>query len=212
MSTTVRSTTLAEEARLFARHRNAHVIGGALAVAAVARFVAGAWTYGDLAIALAIFALQPFTEWVIHVFVLHYKPVTVLGRSIDFELARKHRDHHADPTDVELVFIPFRSLLVSLGVGGLLFLVLFPTLAGALTAIVAALTTLLVYEWTHYLIHSRYRPRTRLFRAIWRAHRLHHYKNERYWFGVTNPAADHVLGTFPDPGAVETSPTARSLI
>ena len=51
----------------------------------------------------------------------------------------------------------------------------------------------------------------RLFRAIWRAHRLHHFKNEEYWFGVTNPAADMVLRTYPDPGTVPTSPTARDL-
>ncbi|HMC69660.1 MAG TPA: fatty acid hydroxylase family protein, partial [Mycobacteriales bacterium] len=67
------------------------------------------------------------------------------------------------------------------------------------------------YEWTHFLIHSTYVPRSRYYRYIWRAHRLHHYKNEKYWFGVTVHLADHVLRTFPQRDAVETSPTARTL-
>ncbi len=69
-----------------------------------------------------------------------------------------------------------------------------------------------VYEWTHYLIHSDYKPKTRVYRAIWRNHRQHHYKNEHYWFTVTSSGtADRVLGTYPDPAARATSPTAKNL-
>jgi sterol desaturase/sphingolipid hydroxylase (fatty acid hydroxylase superfamily) len=211
MTTATRTTTLGEELAFFVRQRNPRIMAAALLVVVAARISVGDWGGADLAVALGLVALQPFSEWVIHVFVLHYRPVTVFGRTIDFELARKHREHHADPTDVALVFIPFRSLLVSMAVGGALLLLLLPTLSTALTAMVVTTSTLLVYEWTHYLIHSRYRPKTRLFRAVWRAHRLHHYKNEQYWFGVTNPAADHLLRTFPDPSDVPTSPTARAL-
>ena len=68
------------------------------------------------------------------------------------------------------------------------------------------------YEWTHYLIHSDYKPKTRFYRAIWRNHRQHHFKNEHYWFTVTSSGtADRVLGTYPDPATVETSPTAKNL-
>ena len=35
-----------------------------------------------------------------------------------------------------------------------------------------------VYEWIHFLIHTAYRPRTSVYKAIWRNHRLHHFKNE----------------------------------
>ena len=69
-----------------------------------------------------------------------------------------------------------------------------------------------VYEWLHYLIHSEYKPRTAPYRALWRHHRLHHYKNEQYWFGVTSTAADRALRTAPAPNEVETSPTARDLL
>jgi len=47
---------------------------------------------------------------------------------------------------------------------------------------------------------------------VWRNHRLHHYKNEHYWFTVTTAGtADRVLGTGPDPERVATSPTVRDL-
>ncbi len=45
-----------------------------------------------------------------------------------------------------------------------------------------------------------------------RHHRLHHYKNEHYWFTVTTAGtADRLLGTYPDAATVETSPTVRRL-
>jgi hypothetical protein len=48
--------------------------------------------------------------------------------------------------------------------------------------------------------------------SIWRNHRRHHFKNEHYWFTVTSSGtADRVLGTYPDPATVKTSPTARNL-
>jgi sterol desaturase/sphingolipid hydroxylase (fatty acid hydroxylase superfamily) len=72
-------------------------------------------------------------------------------------------------------------------------------------------TFLFGYEWSPFLIHSTYVPRSAGFRAVWRAHILHHYKNEQYWFGVTNPVADYVLRTRPAKDAVPTSPTARTL-
>ncbi|NED61599.1 sterol desaturase family protein, partial [Streptomyces sp. SID10244] len=70
----------------------------------------------------------------------------------------------------------------------------------------------IVYEWTHYLIHTDYRPRSRLYRATWRNHRFHHYRNEHYWFTVTTSGtADRLLRTYPDPASVPTSPTAKNL-
>ena len=62
-------------------------------------------------------------------------------------------------------------------------------------------------------MHSDYRPRSGWYRAVWRNHRLHHYKNEHYWFTVTTACtADRLLGTYPaDSSAVRTSPTVKKL-
>lgn len=204
-------STLADEARFFFRQPQPRVEVAAVTVALLARLLVGSYSAGDLVVVAALVGIQPFFEWVFHVYVLHYRPITLLGRTIDFELARKHREHHVDPSVVDLVFVPLGSLIRVIVLGAVLALVVMPSTATALTAMAAAAALLLGYEWTHYLIHSTYRPRTRLFRAIWRAHRLHHYKNEQYWFGVTSPTADHVLRTHPQPGDVPTSPTARDL-
>ena len=206
-----RQTTLGEEFAFFRRQRNPKIELAAVVVAVGGRLSLGSLGAGDAVIVAVLLAVQPFFEWCFHVYVLHYRPLTIFGRIIDFELARKHRDHHVDPTDVDLVFVPLRSLLKVIPVGAGLALLAMPTAADAFTAMATTSTLLLIYEWVHYLIHSTYRPKTRLFRAIWKAHRLHHYKNEQYWFGVTNPTADYVLRTSPAPGSVQTSPTARDL-
>ena len=82
---------------------------------------------------------------------------------------------------------------------------------GVATGFAAAVFLSLAYEWTHYLIHTDYMPRTRFYRSLWRGHRLHHYRNENYWFGVTNHLGDRVLGTNPAKDAVPVSATARTL-
>ncbi|MDT4999782.1 MAG: hypothetical protein QOK12_1887, partial [Mycobacterium sp.] len=69
-----------------------------------------------------------------------------------------------------------------------------------------------VYEWTHFLIHTAHRPGSRVYRSVWQTHRLHHFKNEHYWFTVTSSGtADRVLRTYPDGATVATSPTAKNL-
>jgi sterol desaturase/sphingolipid hydroxylase (fatty acid hydroxylase superfamily) len=83
--------------------------------------------------------------------------------------------------------------------------------AGAATGLLTSYLILGAYEWTHFLIHTPYPPRRSYYRAIWRNHRLHHYKNERFWFGVTSTVGDRVIGTLPDQRDVSRSRTARSL-
>ena len=88
----------------------------------------------------------------------------------------------------------------------------FPDRAAGLSFLVAATALMLGYEWVHYLVHSDYRPRSRAFRSVWRNHRLHHYKNEHYWFTVTSAGTvDRLFGTYPDAADVETSPTVKAL-
>ena len=91
-------------------------------------------------------------------------------------------------------------------------LLAFADRGAALTLLVPVDGVMLGYEWTHYLVHSDYRPRSRPYRAVWRNHRLHHYKNEHYWFTVTSAGtADRLFGTYPDAAQVETSPTVKAL-
>jgi sterol desaturase/sphingolipid hydroxylase (fatty acid hydroxylase superfamily) len=196
---------------IFVQYLNARAIAAMLAAAVVLRVALGGWSWGDLVVAAIILGLEPLTEWVIHVTVLHLRPVTIRGRTFDPIVSRRHRAHHADPKLIKYVLIP-RGVVLRLLVFSLPFYWLVtPTLREGVTAVVTGYSMLLLYEWTHFLIHSAYAPQSWYYRSIWRAHRLHHYRNEKYWFGVTINLADHVLRTFPQRDDVERSPTARTL-
>jgi len=204
--------TLGSTFREFWKHPSPWMILATLVGALVWRVVEGDWRLSDLWAPAILVAFFPVLEWVIHVFILHWRPRKVAGVLVDSELARDHRRHHADPRDIPLVFIPWRSLIAVIASEVAIGLLAFPRLGQGLTWILAVATTGLLYEWTHYLIHSDYRPKSRVYKAVWRNHRLHHYKNEHYWFTVTTTStADRLFGTYPDPATVETSRTAKNL-
>ena len=205
------SPTLRAEAREFWSHPSPKIIVAPLVVLLGVRIFLGGWTVWDAAIIAGQIALQPFVEWLIHVYILHWKPREIRGRVRDPYVAKKHRMHHSDPRLVKWIFIPRPVLYRLIPAALILYFLIFRDLRYGLTASVGGVAILFVYEWTHFLIHSRYQPKSRLYKYIWRAHRLHHYKNENYWYGVTMHLADHVLGTFPDKADVETSPTCRTL-
>ena len=196
----------------FVRHPSPWMIAATLVTAIVWRVAEGDWRLSDLWAPVILVAFFPVLEWVVHVFILHWRPRKVAGVLIDSELARDHRRHHADPRDIPLVFIPWRSLIAVIAGDFAIALLAFPRLGQGLTFLAAVGMTGLVYEWSHYLIHSDYRPKSRVYKAIWRNHRLHHYKNEHYWFTVTTTStADRLFGTYPDPAKVKTSATAKNL-
>lgn len=205
------SPTLKDEIKTFWSEPSPKVIVAPLVVALTARLVLGGWTIWDAVIPAVQIALQPFNEWLIHVYLLHWKPRKIFGKTRDPYVAKKHRIHHQDPREVKWIFVPLPVLYRLIPGAAVLYFLIFRDVRYGLTALVAGLGILLTYEWTHYLIHSRYQPKTRIYRYIWRAHRLHHYKNENYWYGVTMHMADHVLGTFPQKEEVPTSPTCRTL-
>jgi hypothetical protein len=211
VQTTARGSSLHGEARTFLRHPNSRLLITATAVALAARVALGGWRAGDAIVAAVILGLEPLTEWLIHVLLLHSRPRTIAGRRVDLLAARKHRAHHADPRDVDLIFVPKQVLYGALPGALVLYGLLLRDLRLAATAVVVSYAMLTLYEWTHFLIHSRYLPKGRYYRYIWRAHRLHHYRNENYWFGVTIHLADHALRTFPGREDVPLSPTARTL-
>ncbi|NIR60095.1 MAG: fatty acid hydroxylase family protein, partial [Gammaproteobacteria bacterium] len=91
----------------------------------------------------------PLVEWLIHVFVLHQKPFQLMGRTFDLPVPRKHRAHHADPWNLEILFIPTHSFLYSLPMAAALSWLLTPSPGLALTAASGVLLMALHYEWVH---------------------------------------------------------------
>lgn len=206
------SLTLSEAAREFWRHPSPAGIALTFLAALTARIVVGDWRLTDAVLPAIMVATFPVFEWIIHVAILHWRPRRLGGLAVDPLLARKHRQHHSDPRKVELIFMPWQTLLWVIPTAVTMALVAFPRLGLGLTYL-AVLTALgLAYEWTHYLIHTDYKAKTATYRSIWRNHRRHHFKNEHYWFTVTTTGtADRLLGTYPDPSTVPTSATAKDL-
>jgi sterol desaturase/sphingolipid hydroxylase (fatty acid hydroxylase superfamily) len=143
--------------------------------------------------------------------VLHFRPRRLGRLTLDPRVPRAHRAHHADPYAIPLVFIPLHAFAYALPILVALCFLLTPSAPLALSALAVYLVLALHYEWIHFLVHTRVWPRTRAYQRLWRNHRLHHFKNENYWYGVTRLRGDRLLGTAPDARAVETSPTARAL-
>ena len=207
-----KGVTLGGVCREFVRHPSPWIIGTLFLGALVTRVLLGGWSPADALVPLAMIATFPLLEWVIHVFVLHWRPRRVGPLTIDPLLARKHRAHHHDPRDPVLDFIPAPVFVWLVPVLLAVTVVVFPRLEWGLTFLIGITALGLAYEWTHFLIHTDYRPKSALYKATWRHHRDHHYRNEHYWFTVTTSGtADRLLGTGPDPAEVEKSPTAKRL-
>ncbi|MFC9517009.1 sterol desaturase family protein [Nocardiaceae bacterium NPDC056970] len=207
-----RDVTLVRAAREFGRHPSPWIIGALFLGAVVARLAVGDWTWADAAVPLVMLALFPALEWIIHVFVLHWRPKHVAGLTIDPLLARKHRAHHGDPRNIPLDFIPAPVFMWLVPLLLAIAVLVFPRIELGLTFLIVITALGLGYEWTHFLIHTDYKPKTALYKATWRHHRNHHYRNEHYWFTVTTSGtADRMFGTEPDPDTVEKSPTAKRL-
>jgi hypothetical protein len=212
--------TLGDCWRLFVKQATPPLLASALAIAIVLRVVLAHFGWRDLIVTAGVIAAMPVIEWLIHVYLLHARPLTIGGRTYEFIAAREHREHHEAPAELDGVLIPTYAVGIFLPLIALITWVLsFPVhlvlggnrLAGAATGLVVSYALLAVYEWCHFLIHTPYRPRGWYYRSIWRGHRLHHFKNEHYWFGVTSTLGDQLLHTAPEQSTVKKSGTARTL-
>jgi hypothetical protein len=198
--------------RTFVTFRTGRWLAVMLAAGLGVRTALGGWGWGDLVVGVVLVALQPFTEWVIHLFILHWRPRTILGRHVDLKIGYLHRKHHQTPKDPVYLLIPLKAIRRYALLDAILLAVAWAADRPRIATGVAVATALtLAYEWVHWLIHTDYQPRSRLYRGVWRAHRLHHFRNENYWYGVTCGLGDRVLRTYPAKEDVPLSPTATTL-
>lgn len=207
--TPIPAADLGEAGRRFLDTASARILGGQLVVFAALRARAGRIGRGDAALAVGVAAWWPLQEWLAHRYVLHARPRTVAGRTVDLTVAQRHREHHADPW--HNVGLPLSFLVPAVPVHVAVWALLTRSRRLALTGMLAYGSAALIYEWTHFLTHTAYRPRRAWYRKLQRRHRLHHFKDEHQWLGFTVPYVDDLFGTAPDPSTVPTSPTVRTL-
>ncbi len=223
----MRAEDLSTKREVFAAFRAARsvqVMAVLIAIAFIARVSVRTWSWVDVGVLAVSVTFVGVVEWVVHLFLLHApvdsRRVTVLKTGVG------HRQHHLDPGALDFVLLgPISTavfgLLIAVGtaIWTLLLALSLSAVVGSadvrgpmLTGILVAYFLLAHYEWTHLLVHTRYRSKTAYYRRLARNHRLHHYRNERFWLGVTSNLGDRVFGTYPATrSAVPLSDTARSL-
>jgi sterol desaturase/sphingolipid hydroxylase (fatty acid hydroxylase superfamily) len=204
----------------FIRRPSPPLLAAAIVAAAALRVWLGQFGWRDLVVTAGLIGATPVVEWAIHVYLLHAPPLRWRGRRHELLAAREHRAHHEAPAVLDGVLIPAYAVLIFIAqIAVTIWVLSFPAalvlggsrLAYLSTGVLIGYLVLGSYEWCHFLIHTPYRPRGRYYRSIWRGHRLHHYKNEHYWFGVTSTVGDRLLGTSPEQTDVPKSGTARTL-
>jgi hypothetical protein len=213
-------TTLGSAWREFLTHFSPQAVIACTVIALAARLVVGRWSWHDALVPVVIFALQPFTEWIIHKYLLHLPPFTFRGQRVELYGSIQHRRHHRNPSDLDRVLLrPIEVTSFLIQIAALAALIVWGSTAVLgghflpvwLTATLVSYLGLFRYEWSHFLIHTPYVPKTSWYRTIWRNHRLHHFKHEGYWLGVSSNFGDRILGTNPDQRTIPRSPTARTL-
>jgi 4-hydroxysphinganine ceramide fatty acyl 2-hydroxylase len=194
--------------RMFVSHVSVWLMGCWLLVfLALIMFHLNTWSaWLAIASGVAFFYISEYTN---HRFVFHAPPPR---HPFLLKLFRRlHYDHHEYPRDFHLLFLPVWWSAPQLIIAWLVVWAVTGKWWLACALDVGALAALLYYEWTHYVAHQPIIPKTPWGKRMKKYHLWHHYKNEHYWFGVTNPSLDFVGGTYRDVDATELSPTARKL-
>ncbi len=179
----------------------------AIAAGAVA-FAVGVFHFswiGALIGALIFFS----SEYTTHRFLFHAKPSpSGWVRKLQHRL---HYDHHIDPPKLDLLFLPVWFVVpVALLYFGI-YLSITRSIAVAVSLVFGTICALLFYEWVHYIAHVPFTPVTPFGKHMKKYHLWHHFKNEHFWFGVTNPSMDFAGATYRDVEAVPRSTTVREI-
>lgn len=159
-----------------------------------------------LLIGMLTYALS---EYMIHRFLFHIKKP---DNSFLLKLIKRlHYDHHVDPNNVKLLFLPLWFSLPNFTILAGVFYLITRNMNLTAAFAIGVVGYFLYYEWKHFIAHKPIQPLTKLGKKIKKTHLWHHYKNENYWFGVTHTTIDKTMGTYRDHTEVEKSATARNL-
>ena len=173
-------------------------IGPILVVGSIASFLqtrfALATTSAPLSmIDLALFATS-IVFWWFQEHILHQK---ALHSNFDWMGKRIHEAHHARP--YHHVSIDSAELIMGWLLTVHVFLRAVLPLPLALSATIGYASAGLFYEWAHYIVHTKVKPKRGSFWARVRDNHCRHHKiNEKYWLAFSVPALDDLFGTNPN--------------
>jgi hypothetical protein len=143
--------------------------------------------------------------------------------TVGYGIARKHEGlrkfmyalhygHHEDPNDIQLIFAPISSVFVLFAtLFGITWLLTW-SLGIATVFLLGVIVYYLHYEWMHLGHHiPGYQHIFPWSNKLKTAHQLHHYKNEKYWWGITNNIGDKLLGTYKKHDEADRSETIHDI-
>ena len=139
--------------------------------------------------------LAPFYEFIAHKYILHRRmPKSAFWQRY---LVRLHYGHHKSPNNVKLLFAPFSAIVILHLKLYLMYALVLQSFSIATVPLLGTTVYYLYYEWVHLGHHiHEYKQFTPYGRMMKRAHMMHHYTNDNYWWGITNHLGDVVFGTF----------------
>lgn len=204
-------TTLGEFVRVFCKYLSPRILATLVIGLIGFRIYLGNWRAADLIAPLCILMFWPVLEWLIHAHLLHMKPFRIFGRTFDPNVGRTHRAHHANPAVLRTITINTEVFPVVVPLLFVLAYGLFPTVELATGALAMFFAMSLHYEFCHFIGHTTWSPQIEYYRRRQRMHRLHHYRDEKLWWGVSTGLGDVLFGTAPDAKKVEKSPTVHNV-
>ncbi|CAM9582699.1 unnamed protein product, partial [Ectocarpus sp. 6 AP-2014] len=166
------------------------IIAGILSAVALRVLLCGETSPLGLADAAAVPVVAvgwSFQEWAIHKYLLHGLE-NWLGHDV-------HEAHHDKPFYHVCVDPP--DLVAGWTLAAAFVFKLLLPLPLAITVLVVYMSMGLVYEWVHFIVHTRVVPRSQLGKDLKRHHTLHHLKDETCWLAFTAPPIDTLFGTVP---------------
>ncbi|KAI3424792.1 hypothetical protein D9Q98_008179 [Chlorella vulgaris] len=194
--------TLSHALTVFLTHPSSLLIIGALGGLLAWRAQYPLPTAVDAAVAACVAAGWCLQEWAVHALLLH--------SSFDWLGRRIHVGHHQRP----YFHVSIDDPPIVLGFMAASLAAFWTGFGGGPLALTAAATYYacgLTYEFTHYIVHTRYLPTSRLGRRVRMHHLLHHTRSEAHWLAFTVPEVDQLFGTLPpDPAAIRMSDMARA--
>lgn len=205
-----RISTLRQAGFGFLQFRSLQLLIAGLAASWILRMFLADWTIWDAVVVAGTVAVWPFQEWLFHAYLLHLKPLRLFGRTWEPIYVTTHRTHHLLPWEPGSGVVPIYFVTLYLLGLPILWRAAVP-LPQAISGVATTLSLIVTYEWIHYLIHTAYKPKGSWYASLWRNHRLHHFKNEHRWYGVTSVVADVVFGTRPAQESIENSETCWTL-
>jgi len=143
-----------------------------------------------------------FLEYFVHRFVLHGFFAKIMPKA-----HVGHDAHHNDPLNMTFLLtpnqynVPYHFLL------WVVFSLAFWSFHLGSSVMAGFAAYHLYYEWSHFVSHRPIQPITPWGKWMKKFHLLHHYKNDKHWFGVTHPVLDSVFGTDPSQDEIEKTVT-----